>query len=134
MLAVPLAPSEELLVLSMLVPLLLVAPFGTRLPWVALPWPEVVELPVFAEGEPGLVLLVALVELVVLCVAVVSVLGDFLLLFMSPSASAEPLVRATMDVRMNAGASLRIWASLCWMSVESANLQEHLLASAVPRH
>jgi hypothetical protein len=46
-----------------------------------------------------------------LCVLLTSALGDFLFLFMSPSASADPLVSATIDVRMNAGASLRIWAS-----------------------
>lgn len=101
----PLAPMLE-------EPLALAAPFGTRLPWVASPWAEVDELPLLAAGLPGLVLEVVLVvdELVPLLI-VVSAVGDFLLLFMSPSASAEPLAKATIDVRMNAGASLRIWNS-----------------------
>jgi hypothetical protein len=58
----------------------------------------------------GEVALEELGDVVLLCV--VSVLGDFLSLFLSPSASAEVLAIATIDVRMNAGASLRIWASL----------------------
>jgi hypothetical protein len=46
-----------------------------------------------------------------LWVATVSEPGDFLSLFLSPSARAEPLVSATIEVKMNTGASLRIWAS-----------------------
>ena len=40
------------------------------------------------------------------------VFGVLLLLLWSPSARAEPLASATIEVKMNAGASLRIWASL----------------------
>jgi hypothetical protein len=39
---------------------------------------------------------------------VVTGLSAFLFLFMSPSARAEPLANATIEVRMNAGASLRM--------------------------
>jgi hypothetical protein len=42
---------------------------------------------------------------------VVSEFDDFLFLFMSPSARAEPLASATKELRMNAGASLRMWDS-----------------------
>jgi uncharacterized protein YraI len=42
---------------------------------------------------------------------VASVVGDFLFLFMSPNASAELLASATIDVRMKAGASLRMESS-----------------------
>jgi hypothetical protein len=48
----------------------------------------------------------------VLLWVVVSVFGEFLFFFMSPSAIAEPLASATIVVRTNAGASLRIWVSL----------------------
>lgn len=104
---------EEPLVPMLDEPVALAAPFGTRLPWVASPWADVDELPLLAAGLPGLVLVVALVvdDLVPLLIVVVSAVGDFLLLFMSPSASAEPLAKATIDVRINAGASLRIWNS-----------------------
>jgi hypothetical protein len=39
------------------------------------------------------------------------VFGELLFLLWSPSARAEPLASATIEVKMNAGASLRIWAS-----------------------
>jgi len=61
------------------------------------------------------VLPVLLCELPVLAalweVVAVSAVVDFLLLFMSPSANAEPLASATTDVTMNAGAILRMWDS-----------------------
>lgn len=58
--------------------------------------------------EPLVLLPVVLPVLWVL----VSVFGEFLFFFWSPSAIAEPLASATIDVKMNTGASLRIWASL----------------------
>jgi hypothetical protein len=57
-----------------------------------------------------LLLLLVVSRLLLLCV-VVSLFGEFLFFFMSPRAIAEPLASATMEVKMNAGASLRIWVS-----------------------
>ena len=65
-----------------------------------------------------------------LCVAVALSL-DFLC-FMSPIASAEPLASAMMEVRTNAGASLRIMPPMVardWWCVAS----EKLAASVMPR-
>ena len=72
------------------------------------PVPVVAPRPLDEPVEP-----VALVELepVVLLWVVVSVCGEFLFFFMSPRAIAEPLARATIVVKTNAGASLRIWVS-----------------------
>ena len=65
-----------------------------------------------------------------LCVAV-AWSSDFLC-FMSPIASAEPLASAMMEVRTNAGASLRIMppmVAMDWWCVAS----EKLVASRMPR-
>lgn len=76
----------------------------------------VVALSVVPVLVPGMALddvpVVLLVLPVVVLWVVVSVCGEFLFFFMSPSANAEPLASATIEVKMNAGASLRIWASL----------------------
>jgi hypothetical protein len=90
--------------------------------------PEEYELPVLPEVEP-------VVPVVdddgAVCVAVVLSL-DFLC-FMSPIARAEPLASAMMDVRTNAGASLRILPPMCvavdwwWL------LAKKLAASRMPR-
>lgn len=76
----------------------------------------VVALSVVLVLLPGMALDVVPVVLLTLPLVVlwvvVSVCGEFLFFFMSPSANAEPLASATIEVKMNAGASLRIWASL----------------------
>ena len=69
--------------------------------------PELVVEPVVLS----LLWLALVVSRLLLCV-VVSVFGEVLFFFMSPSAIAEPLASATIELKMNAGASLRIWASL----------------------
>lgn len=108
-LGAPLAPIVEP---EPLMPDALVPPFLVRLPSLASPLPDVDAVPVLAVRLPVLELLAELaVEAPMPCDDVVVALGDFLSLFMSPRARAEPLVRATIDVRMNAGASLRIWTS-----------------------
>jgi hypothetical protein len=80
------------------------------------PWPLAAPVPLVLPSTAVELLAapVVLLPVVALCDVVVSVLGDFLLLFMSPSASAEPLARATIEVRMNAGASLRMRGLLGW--------------------
>jgi hypothetical protein len=80
---------------------------------VLLPLPDMPLLPVVPDMPllPEVpLLLLPLVPLVLLW-WVVSVFGEFLFFFWSPSAIAEPLASATIEVKMNTGASLRIWAS-----------------------
>jgi len=80
------------------------------------------ELPVLPMVEPVL----EVEDGVLLCVAV-ALSSDFLC-FMSPIASAEPLASAMMEVRTNAGASLRImppmwlmdWGLLAESSLQAA--------------
>jgi len=66
---------------------------------------------VLVDAEGAVVLVDADGVVVALCDVVVSVLGDFLCLFMSPMARAEPLARVTRVVMMKAGASLRMVSS-----------------------
>jgi len=54
-----------------------------------------------------LLLLLVLLSRLLLLWVVVSVFGEFLFFFMSPSANAEPLASATMEVKMNAAALVR---------------------------
>ncbi|HET9471831.1 MAG TPA: hypothetical protein VFO24_12060 [Usitatibacter sp.] len=89
--------------------------------------PEVEAAPLYWDDEPedGLCVLPLLY---VDDVVVPSVLGAFLLLCMSPSASAEPLARTMMDEKKT-GASLRMWAS--WW-IGWSKLAGRLAASCVP--
>lgn len=84
------------------------------------------DVPVVPPDEYELPVLPVVLELVedglLLCVAVALSL-DFLA-FMSPIASAEPLASAMMEVRTNAGASLRIMPPMVamdwWLLAESS--------------
>lgn len=70
--------------------------------------------PLLLYALPELPLLPEDIELPLLPVVCDEVVESCLsFFFMSPSARALLLARATMDVKMNAGASLRIWASFC---------------------
>jgi hypothetical protein len=77
-----------------------------------LPEPELVAPAKPEPLEPVLPLLLAWLPLLLASTElVVLAFGDFLFLFMSPKARAEPLVNATIVVKTKAGAILRIVAS-----------------------
>jgi len=81
-----------------------------------------------------LLLLLVLLSRLLLLWVVVSVFGEFLFFFMSPSANAEPLASATMEVKMNAGASLRIWVSFIdkvWLNDERACVESRCKRRAI---
>jgi hypothetical protein len=128
----PLAPSEpEVLPLAAAeLPLLielpwpLEAPVPAEPPLVPLALVPLPDMPA-DEVDDGLEVLLEVPLVPELCV--VDALGDFLSLFMSPSASADPLASATIDVRMNAGASLRIWASKVELVERNKNLHKPYL-------
>lgn len=114
----PLAPMPVLppMPLPMLWPMLLPDMLPEPAPeLLAVPLPSPAPPPVLPKVVPDepvlfgpLALADGVVPVLLLVCEVVSVLGDFLLLFMSPKASAELLASATTELRMNAGASLRI--------------------------